>query len=317
MFLSVITPTYNRKPILEKCLQALEHQQIPADSPIEGYELLVVDDGSTDGTVEWLQAHPLDFPHVRVVQQDHKGIAFARNLGVESAKGDVIVFADSDLIVNPGFLHAHAQVLQASQAATRCDRAFSYGRNVSTTNFTDPTSEPYKPTDFSAAFFETNNVAIPRHWLIDAGGFDTQFNQYGWEDLEMGVRLKQMGLQLLRCPDAVGYHYHPPFSLDELPSLIDKEMQRARMGVVFYRKHPTFEVRLMIQMTWFHRVLWGVLSLGGLLNENTMTPLLQWLINRGNPLLAQELSRIFLNWYNVNSVFKAYHESQGWGEPQG
>ncbi|NJM49299.1 MAG: glycosyltransferase family 2 protein, partial [Alkalinema sp. RU_4_3] len=79
--------------------------------------------------------------------------------------------------------------------------------------------------------------------------------------------------------------------------------------VVFYKKHPTFNVRMMIQMTWFHRLLWGTLSLGGRLNERTMAPLLQWLIDRNQPQLALEAARIFLNWYNVLGVYEAYSET--------
>ncbi len=82
------------------------------------------------------------------------------------------------------------------------------------------------------------------------------------------------------------------------------------MGVLFYRKHPSYDVRMMIQMTWFHRLLWGLLSLGGRLNEKTMKPLLQWLIDRGKPQLALEIARIFLNWYNVQGVYKANQEFQ-------
>jgi hypothetical protein len=169
---------------------------------------------------------------------------------------------------------------------------------------------PYKITDFSAAYFATGNVAIRKKWLEQAGLFDTRFQLYGWEDLELGVRLKELGLKLVKCPAAVGYHWHPPFTLEQIPKLIDQEIQRGRMGVLFYEKHPTWEVRLMIQMTWLHRVLWGLLSLGGTLNERTLAPLLQWLINRKKPQLALEIARIFLNWYNVQGVYAAYRESQ-------
>ncbi|MCS6813622.1 MAG: glycosyltransferase family 2 protein [Cyanobacteria bacterium] len=306
MFFSVVIPTYNRKPILAKCLMAMEQQVLPSDGSIAGYEVVVVDDGSTDDTLDWLHQHQAELPHVRLICQNHQGPAAARNLGVEQAKGDTIVFIDSDLVVVPGFLHAHAQGLQQGG-----ERAFTYGRVINTCNFDDPTSEPYKLTDFSAAYFATGNVAIARHWLEKAGLFDVSFSQYGWEDLELGVRLKQLGLKLVKCPNAVGYHWHPPFTLTQIPSLIDKEIQRGRMGVVFYQKHPTWEVRLMIQMTWIHRVLWGLLSLGGALNERTMAPLLQWLIDRGNPQLALEIARIFLNWYNVQGVYAAYAEVQG------
>ncbi len=320
MFFSVVIPTYNRKPILEKCLKALELQQFDAGA-IAGYEVVVVDDSSTDGTVDWLQANASTFPHVRLFQQDHQGPAAARNLGVEKASGDTIIFIDSDLVVTEGFLQAHAEGLQRGQRSAVSGQpleqtqnfptpVFTYGRVINTANFDDPTAEPYKITDFSAAYFATGNVAIARTWLEKAGLFDTRFQLYGWEDLELGVRLKQLGLTLIKCPDAVGYHWHPPFALSQLPNLIDKEIERGKMGVLFYQKHPTWNVRLMIQMTWLHRVLWGILSIGGQLNERTMAPFLQWLIDRGKPQLALEVARIFLNWYNVQGVYEAYAKMQ-------
>jgi glycosyltransferase involved in cell wall biosynthesis len=307
VFFSVVIPTYNRLPILKKCLSVLEQQQIQ-DGSISGYEVVLVDDGSTDGTIEWLQVHQAEFPHIRCWEQAHQGAAAARNLGVAKAIGDTIIFIDSDLVVTQNFLQAHATALTQAQQKLGSDRLFTYGWVIDTNNFDDPTSAPFKITDFSAAYFATGNVAIARKWLDQAGLFDTRFQLYGWEDLELGVRLKQLDLRLVKCPEAVGYHWHPPFRLDQLPGMIDREIQRGRMGVLFYQKHPTWEVRMMIQMSWLHRVLWGLLSIGGRLNEQTMAPLLQWLIDKGKPKLALEISRIFLNWYNVQGVYAAYHE---------
>jgi glycosyltransferase involved in cell wall biosynthesis len=307
VFLSVVIPTVNRRPILEKCLRALE-RQVYEPSTIAGYEVVVVDDGSTDGTVEWLQAHADAFPHVRRLEQEHLGPAAARNLGVQQARGDVIVFIDSDLVVTERFLQAHAEGLLRGARTLGHDRLFTYGAVVNTSNFDDPASEPRKFSDFSAAYFATGNVAIARRWLEEAGLFDTRFQQYGWEDLELGVRLKKMGLALVKCPDAVGYHWHPTFSMDQVARLIDKEVQRGRMGVLFYQKHPEREVRMMIQMTRMHQLLWGLLSLGGLLNERTLRPLQQWLVDIGKPRLALGLARIYLNWYTVRAVHRAHAE---------
>jgi glycosyltransferase involved in cell wall biosynthesis len=308
VFFSVVIPTYNRLPILQKCLGALERQELSASSTVTGYEIVLVDDGSTDGTLDWLVANKQEFPHVRWFQQDHAGPAAARNLGVEQALGDTIIFIDSDLVVLNNFLQAHADALMQGKEIIESDRLFTYGAVINTCNFDNPTAEPYKITDFSAAFFATGNVAIPKHWLEKAGLFDTGFQLYGWEDLELGVRLKNLGLKLIKCPAAVGYHWHPPFNLEQIPNLIDKEIQRGRMGVLFYQKHPTWEVRMMIQMTWLHRLLWGILSLNGLLNERTMAPFLRWLIKSGKPQLALEVARIFLNWYNVKGVYEAYSQ---------
>lgn len=304
MFFSVVIPTYNRKPILEKCLLALEHQKF--DDLVKGYEVIVVDDGSTDGTLEWIEANLDRVPHVRTFAQSHQGPAAARNLGVELAKGDTIIFIDSDLVVTDIFLQSHAIAL--TEAMKERDDVFTYGRVINTCNFDNPTSEPYKITDFSAAYFATGNVAIGRHWLIKAGLFDTSFQEYGWEDLELGVRLKNLGLKLIKCPDAVGYHWHPAFQLNQIHRMIEREKQRGRMGVIFYQKHPSFEVKMMIQMTWIHKILWGVLSLGGILNEKTMAGFLQWVIDQGKPQLALEIARVFLNWYNVKAVYAAYAE---------
>jgi glycosyltransferase involved in cell wall biosynthesis len=298
---SVIIPTYNRLPILQKSLMAMEQQNFDLD-----YEILVIDDGSTDDTIAWINAQLESnyLPHVRLLQQDHQGAAAARNLGIEKAFGEIVVFIDSDLVVNAGFLAAHAEALQNQK------EAFTYGLVINTANFAEPTTTKFKITDISNAFFATGNVAIARHWLIKAGMFDLQFKQYGWEDLELGVRLKNLGLKLIKCPKAIGYHWHPAFNLAQLPHLIDQEQQRGRMGVVFYKKHPTWEVKMMIQMTWIHRLLWGTLSLGGFINERSLEPLLSWLINQGKPQLALEIARIFLNWYNVQSVYAAYYQDK-------
>jgi glycosyltransferase involved in cell wall biosynthesis len=305
VFVSVVIPTYNRLPILQKCLSALGHQALRSE-PIAGYEVIVVDDGSTDQTMAWLKQAQL--PYVQWFEQNHQGPAAARNLGVKQASGDIIIFIDSDLVVTETFLQAHADALVEGKQALGHNRLFTYGSVINTCDFEHPTAEPYKITDFSAAYFATGNVAIRRQWLEQAGLFDTEFQLYGWEDLELGVRLKQLGLKLIKCPAARGYHWHPPFALNQLPELIDREIQRGRMGVLFYQKHPTWKVRMMIQMTWIHRLLWGVLSLGGWLNERTMAPFLQWLIDQNRPQLALEAARIFLNWYNVNGVYAAYDD---------
>jgi glycosyltransferase involved in cell wall biosynthesis len=300
MFLSVVIPTYNRLPILRKCLQALEAQRLAA--PVERYEVVLVDDGSTDDTVHWLDAHATAFPHVRLIRQDHGGPAEGRNRGVEHAHGDVIVFIDSDLVVTPTFLASHARALESQWQRSGDRLCFTYGAVINTADFDDPTSEPHKPTDHSWAYFATGNVAIDRHLLVRAGLFDTGFRLYGWEDLELGERLRRMGVRLVRCPEAVGYHWHPPLSLEQIPDLVRVERERAKMGLVFYRKHPTRRVRFIIQFTWLHRLLWEALTLGGLLNERSLRPVLAWLIRSGRPGMAMELLRLPLNRLGVRAL---------------
>jgi glycosyltransferase involved in cell wall biosynthesis len=284
-------------------LNALTQQDLAATHT---YEIVVVDDGSTDGTVAWLASQSL--PCLSYSCFTHQGAAAARNLGLQMAQGNTIVFIDSDLVVTKQFLQAHAQALQQGRLKLGHDHLFTYGRVIQTCNFENPTAAPYKLSDYSAAYFATGNVAISRHWLDTVGGFDPNFRDYGWEDLELGVRLQKLGLILIKAPKAVGYHWHPPFSLEQLPHLIMQEQQRGRTGVQFYRKHPTTQVKLMIQMTPWHRLFWGLLTINGRLNEQTLLPLLRFLIQCDRPQIALGVARIFLNWYQVQSVYVAYKQ---------
>ena len=302
MFVSVVIPTYNRRPILEKCLRALE-LQTPCPQ-LNSYEVIVVDDGSTDGTPEWLREASERFPHVRLIEQSHGGPAEGRNRGVDHAAGDVIIFIDSDLVVTDTFLSSHARALQRSWTKRGNRLCFTYGAVINTANFEAPTEERHKLRDLSWAYFATGNVAIDREVLERSGLFDTGFRLYGWEDLELGERLRRMGVELIRCPEAVGYHWHPAFSLDQIPRLVQVERERARMGRVFYRKHPTRRVRFIIQYTWLHRILWELLTLGGALNERSLRPLLRWLIHRGYQGAAMELLRLPLNRIGVRALFR-------------
>ena len=301
MFLSVVIPTYNRLPILRKCLLALEDQHLVA--PISGYEVVLVDDGSTDATLSWLADHAAELPHLRLIRQEHGGPAAARNRGVQGARGDVIVFIDSDLVVTPSFLNCHAQALQRHWGRPGHRPCFTYGAVINTANFDDPTGEPHKLRDLSFAYFATGNVAIERQLLERAGLFDTRFRLYGWEDLELGERLRRLGVVLVRCPEAVGYHWHPALRLEQIPDLIRVERERAKMGLVFFLKHPTLRVRFIVQYTWLHLLLWELLTLGGLLNERSLRPLLAWLIRGGQAAMAMELLRLPLNRLGVRSLF--------------
>jgi len=93
MFFSVVIPTYNRKPILEKCL--LERQQLANDSVVTGYEIV---GGRRLNRWHVDTEEAANFPHASALQ-NHQGPAAARNLGVECSVGDTIIFIDSDLVV--------------------------------------------------------------------------------------------------------------------------------------------------------------------------------------------------------------------------
>ena len=305
MNISVVIPTFNRKAILKKCLSALEDQDL--DPSITSYEVIVVDDGSTDGTTSWIKENKETLPHVVLYEQEHGGPALGRNLGVLKSKSEIIIFIDSDLIVTNKFLISHKRKLVNywDKFNRKC---FTYGSVINTSNFNNPQAESHKITDISFAYFATGNVAVSRELLLKSGLFDTTFSLYGWEDLELGERLKKMGTKLIKCPEAKGFHWHPSFNIDQIPSLITKESERAKMALVFYKKHPTLRVRFIIQLTFLHRILWKILCLGGFINPDTIKPLLKILIRNGKNSIALELLKIPLNYVYMKELYKAFNK---------
>ena len=148
MNVSIVIPTYNRKPILEKCLVALENQKLNENT--SNYEIIVVDDGSTDGTSSWIKKNKAKFPHVVLLQQEHGGPALGRNLGVIKSKYEIIIFIDSDLIVLDDFIIRHIDKLLIYWSKNN-KKCFTYGSVINTSNFHNPQSEKYKLLDTSFA----------------------------------------------------------------------------------------------------------------------------------------------------------------------
>lgn len=266
--------------ILEKALKALGHQTLPA----EEYEVVLIDDGSTDGTDNMVAGLTVPYP-LTYRYQKQQGPAAARNHGIQLAKGDLIIFIDSDIVVTETFLAAHY--------AIHTDKnRIGHGPVIHTDNLDDPTSATFKVTDISRAFFATGNVSIRKQHLIDAGLFDEDFVEYGWEDLELGIRLRNRGLQATDVPDAAGYHYKKRLELDDLPKWCQRERERGHTAVIFYRKVPTFRVRMMTLITpvafWLDRLL----TLGNWPSKPGTTRFLHNLESRGRHRLLRFFVRI-------------------------
>jgi glycosyltransferase involved in cell wall biosynthesis len=303
--LSVVVTTYNRASLLALCLERLLGQSVD-----QADEILVVDDGSTDATADMLDEWVLKHPRLRVVRQSNAGRAVARNTGYREARGELLCYVDSDVLVVPHFVAAHRR---AHQRAGR-RRVFAQGhtRNVPTVEGIDWAHVPR--LDPSRAFFDTKNVSVPRQALESVGGFDTGFTEYGWEDLELGVRLKQSGYGIIRVPPAFGFHIQPAFSVDSLDRLRRLEEERGRMAARFLVRHPTLDVRLMTQATPLHRALNHLVTMGGRIDEYRAAPFLEWLVLRGQVELAAQLAQLVLNQYNLRELERSLNDMSRLGD---
>lgn len=297
--LSVIIPTYNRKVILKKALLALTKQTLPPDR----YEVIVIDDGSTDGTDDMIQS--LTVPYSLVFRrQERTGPAGARNHGLRLAQADLIVFIDSDIVVSEEFLAAHL-------AAHTEPNLIGHGPVIHTDNLDDPTSATMKITDISRAFFATGNASIRKQHLFEAGLFDEDFVEYGWEDLELGIRLRQRGLKAVQVPEAKGYHYKKRLTVADVPGWCQRERERGHTAVIFYRKVPTFRVRMMTLITPVAFALDRLLTLGNWPRWKATQRLLNWLERRDHHLTLRFVVRIITHHAYMNGIREALRGEVG------
>jgi glycosyltransferase involved in cell wall biosynthesis len=310
-FVSVIIPTFNRKEILEKCLSALLNQTYPS----ERYEIIVIDDGSTDRTDEMVsrlvEEHGLKEQSMKLIYKwhEHSCAAAARNRGILKASGDLVILLDSDIVTLPDFIEAHvlarldsdntpAEDVSAHNWNISEDKTIVHGRVIYTEDLDNPTSTKKRISDISMAFFASGNVSIARKWLLKAGLFDEDFIEYGWEDLELGQRLKKLGLRVVRSDGPSGYHLKHEFSVAKLPAMRKREHERGRMAVVYYRKHPTFSVRMSTTMIRPFYWLVGFLTLGGWPDRPSTVRLIDWLDRRGwRAPLGVLLQLMIYYWY--------------------
>ena len=208
--LSVVIPTHDKLPQLRRTLAALRTQDLTADI----WEVVVVDDASTDGTADWLSTEAIGWGgRLRVVSPERNlGRARARTLGVTKAAGEWILFLDDDVVAPKDLLAAHLSLLEAYP-----------GEGVIGMVRTDPdlVDAPHfhyidtrgvakvRGDRVPARYLVTQNTSVPREDLLAVACFDEAFAAYGFEDMDLGFRLeKERGLRFRPLRDPVPRHVH-------------------------------------------------------------------------------------------------------------
>jgi glycosyltransferase involved in cell wall biosynthesis len=235
--ISIVIATKDRAAYLDRALESLE-RQIGAPP----FEVIVVDNASTDATKAVAQsaAARAKIP-VRYVYEPEPNRGKARNRGIDAASAPVVLFCDDDVVAPPGFVAAHEEAQSDGNVVAN-------GPILNVASYAD---RP-RPTvaNYSRAFLCTCNVSMPKYALDSVGGFDESFDLYGWEDTELGVRLRESGVRWTFAWDAYIWHIKPPAE-NTLEVETRKAIERARMARRFLDKHPSPRARMA---TGAHRV---------------------------------------------------------------
>lgn len=226
-FISIIIPTYNRKDLLKKCMISLANQTYPKDR----FEVIIVDDGSTDGT-EKIITNYINILKVKYLKEKNQGPAIARNRGSTVAKGEIIGFLDDDVVVNKHWIENVIKYFEQHDIGGVEGKVLAY-KNDPITPFT------HVVENLSGSRYLTCNIFYRKRIFEEVGGFDEKFTHpsipHIREDTDIALSVLGKGYKILFAPDVIAYH--PTFR--RKPTFHFKFSKYGYFEPLLYKKHKT------------------------------------------------------------------------------
>jgi len=227
--------TFDRARLLERVLDGCFEQTVDSDA----YEVVLVDDGSRDETPQVIAAARARATCAfTVVSQANAGLARARNAGIARSRGERILFIDDDVLPTPSLVEEHCR------SHTRSPDAIVRGAVINTPGFDHLPPPVWSLANYSANYFWTSNVSVSRAAIDRVGHFSEAFREYGWEDIELGLRLRLGGVRGEFNRFAVAFHYKPPLRADRIERMLLQARAQARTAAQFFDLQPHWRVTL-------------------------------------------------------------------------
>jgi len=241
--ISVVVPTHERRETLARVLRAWS-DQTPGELQ---FEVVIVDDGSKDGTAEWLATARFDRFALRTAGQENRGPAAARNRALELASGDLVLFSGDDIEPAPSLLAEHLAAHREAgdrrvAIVGRIDWPEQLGTTATMRHITGRGAQQFSfhymndGAEYDFRHFYTSNVSVSR-WLLaqEPAGFSTAFPHAAFEDAELAFRLVRHGMRIRYRSAAQAWHWHRYGAR----GFFERQLRCGEMAQRLARMHPT------------------------------------------------------------------------------
>jgi glycosyltransferase involved in cell wall biosynthesis len=224
--ISVVIATFNRSDVLKVTLEKLASQSLSASD----FEVLVVDDGSSDDTSLIVEPMISSAPYpLRYFRHENRGPGYAENRGIRQAKSSLVLLMADDIWASPELLEQHLQ----AHAEYPQENIAVLGKVVQSPKLPQSNVQkcwdPFRYDRFNGKEFVDNiyffacNISVKKNFLLQNGMFK-EIKAAAHEDVELGYRLGQKGLKIYYEPSALGYHYH----IESLSKACSRAYERGR-----------------------------------------------------------------------------------------
>jgi glycosyltransferase involved in cell wall biosynthesis len=214
---SIIVPCYNRLENSQKCVDSLLNQNYPTES----YEIIIIDDASTDQTQSYFEKLAYNFSNIKYFRNNQNfGRVLTRNKGILESNGELVIFLDNDMIVNYDFIEAHVLAHKNNDYVSRAVigkisypleaiNNSNFGRYIQSRALGYRSAKDMRNVninDLDSKFFAGGNSSCLKSDVIKAGMFDVDFEKYGGEDEYFGYSLKKKGVNIIYAENAYSLH---------------------------------------------------------------------------------------------------------------
>ena len=225
---SVIIPAFNASHTIERCLSSLMRQSVKR----EDYEVIIVDDGSRDGTSDIVKEFP-----VKYLWQANKGPASARIRGAKEAEGEIVLFTDADCVVQHDWIEEMVRFFDDPEVMA-VKGAYKTSQKSLVARFAqvefEERFEMLKKVE-AIDMVDTYSAAYRKSTFLSLGGFDPSFPVANNEDTELSYRMSEAGYRMIFNPNAIVYHLNHP---DSIIKYARNKFWRGYWRMVVYKRYP-------------------------------------------------------------------------------